>query len=124
MLRLTVDGATRQRVCKACAGLAVPVLATERPNVCECCGKGLARVCVACVARTVQNVEDGRGYSRPKLPAAPRAAPEEWGADGAQVMQDEARAEGARMARECTVCGVEGCGPLCPWTGSPARNGF
>jgi hypothetical protein len=81
VLRITLDGAVRQRVCKGCASLAVPVLASDRPAYCEVCGKNHARVCVSCVAEAMR---DQRAADRlvKRIPSAgkdPKASPDEWG---------------------------------------------
>lgn len=49
--RAMPEGFVRQRVCQPCAGLAVPVLASDTPARCEECGTVLARFCGGCVAK-------------------------------------------------------------------------
>lgn len=66
--RMLPDGPQRQRVCKPCASLAVPVLATDSPCRCEECGKQLARFCGSCVAKLVAA---GRGVRKLVDPGAP-----------------------------------------------------
>ncbi len=63
VLRITADGATRQRVCQSCAKLATMVLASDAPQVCENCHKRAARVCLGCVAETIQKTYRKRGRS-------------------------------------------------------------
>jgi hypothetical protein len=62
VLRLVGTTGVRQRVCQTCAGLAVPVLASDAQTLCEVCGVGLARVCKGCITdwRLVQSM----GYKK------------------------------------------------------------
>ncbi len=47
--RLVLGGAQRQRVCQACYGLAVAVLASDAPAICTLCNKNLATMCLGCL---------------------------------------------------------------------------
>ncbi len=54
--RVLLAGIVRQRVCQACAKLAVPVLATDAPAHCMSCGTNLARFCHGCVGKALEDV--------------------------------------------------------------------
>lgn len=82
VLRITQEGAVRQRVCQGCASLAALVLASDAPSRCECCRKNLARVCVSCVAEAMRDQRAADRLVR-RIPSAgedAKASPEEWGA--------------------------------------------
>ena len=55
VLRLVGHKGIRQRVCQACASLAVPVLASDAQTLCEICGDNLARVCKSCIVQSFQS---------------------------------------------------------------------
>lgn len=57
VLRITTDGAVRQRVCQSCAKLASLVLASDAPSRCENCGTNLATVCKGCIIDVMRQQE-------------------------------------------------------------------
>jgi hypothetical protein len=61
VVRLIGTEAVRQRVCKTCAALAVPVLASDAQARCQECGKNLARYCGGCVGKAME-VATGKSY--------------------------------------------------------------
>ena len=64
VLRLVGTTGSRQRVCQACAALAVPVLASDAQSLCENCGSNLARVCMGCVAAVAPGFINSIGYRK------------------------------------------------------------
>ena len=53
--RVLQTGPVRQRVCKSCAGKAVPLLASDAPAHCIQCGLALAQFCHGCVGRVLRD---------------------------------------------------------------------
>ncbi len=51
--RVLLTGLVRQRVCQKCAGLAVPLLASDATSRCLQCGTELAAFCHGCIAKVV-----------------------------------------------------------------------
>jgi hypothetical protein len=54
--RVLPSGVVRQTVCKRCITLAIPVLATDAPALCECCSRNLAVVCKGCITSSMQKL--------------------------------------------------------------------
>lgn len=74
MFRILPNGPARQRVCKACAALATPVLASNAAARCEQCGTELAAFCRGCIAAVVQVQMEAKMALHQKItgPAAAR----------------------------------------------------
>lgn len=53
VVRLVGSSTATQIVCQSCFRLAVPVLASDAKTMCSHCGKNLARVCLGCVGKVI-----------------------------------------------------------------------
>lgn len=54
VLRIGPSGACYERVCQRCAALAVPVLASDAPAMCEVCSKNRASICKGCIGDYIE----------------------------------------------------------------------
>lgn len=58
VLRLTTEGAVRQRVCQSCASLATLILACDAPARCVYCHVNLASYCAGCIGTVIDEQLD------------------------------------------------------------------